>query len=160
MKKTVFTILCMTTLMLASCNTKNNPVATNEPAEAEVSQAANVEYVEAQNYFHRNDAPVPDSLKITTAEEFERHFGMAANMSENGKPTEIDFSKSFVIAKVLPETNLQTELRPVSLTEVDGHLLLTYSLKQGEEQSYSTQPMFILIVPKEYQEMVIKEQAE
>ena len=73
-------------------------------------------------------------------------------MGKGGEPTHIDFNKSFVVAYIMPQTSLKTDLRPLSLSEVSKkELLLTYDLKQGSKQSYSTQPFFILIVNKRYE---------
>lgn len=139
-KKNVF-LFCMAMIFLSSCTTIKS-----------------VDYTEANNYFHRNDAPLPNSLKITSQEEFNRQFGMAAFMGDKGKPTKIDFQKSFVIIKVLPVTDFQTTLAPVSLKKIrDKQLRLTYTLRQGKEQSFSTQPIFILVVDNKYKDFEIIE---
>lgn len=163
--KTKFTfVLSMTALLLVSCTTKKtsgNDTKTDDTAVANVMvNDTQVKYTMATNYFHKSDVPLPDNLKITSAEEFERHFGMAAHMGNDGQPTNIDFDKNFVVAKVLSETDLQTELRPISLKMDGDHLLLTYSLVQGEKLSYSIQPMFILVVPNDYRNLPIKEVEE
>ena len=124
---------------------------------ASCANSGKVAYTEAKNYFHKNDAPLPESIRITSQEEFDRQFGMAAHMGKDGRPTAIDFGKEFVLTKVLPETNLETELTPLSLTREDGKLQLTYRLVQGKPQSYTSQPMFILIVPKAYMNLDVEE---
>ena len=79
-------------------------------------------------------------------------------MGKGGEVTPIDFRRSFVIAKVLPVTDRDTELRPMKLAKT-GHaeLELTYRLKTGERRSYSMQPIFILIVDKRYKNYAVKE---
>ena len=141
MKRIVF-LICMLAFAIISCTTEKNAVS----------------YTEARNYFHNNNAPLPGKLKITTEEEFYRHFSPAAFMGKGGEVTPIDFRRSFVIAKVLPVTDRDTELRPMKLAKT-GHaeLELTYRLKTGERQSYSTQPIFILIVDKRYKNYAVKE---
>lgn len=141
MKKISFYLLGMVVMLLTACT------------------ASNVAFTEARNYFHRNDAQLPSDLKlqITSAEEFERHFDRAAVMGKDGEPTPIDFSKSFVIAKVLPVSSLKTELRPLKLKKKGNRLDLGYKFKQGEKQSYATQPMFILIVDRKYMNYPISE---
>lgn len=144
MKKIVF-FICMVMFILTSCTTSTN----------------GIEYIEAQNYFHRNDAPLPQGLKITSQDEFEKHFSAATFMGENGKPTDIDFARSFVIAKVLSPTDKKTDLTPIKLIETGKEQLqLVYSLKTGEQQSYSTQPMFILVVNNKYKSYSIEEVVE
>lgn len=119
----------------------------------------NVRYVVARNYFHNNDAPMPKSLKITSAKEFDEQFGAAAFMGKDGEPTKIDFKKSFVIAKVFPVTDQTTTLRMISLKKTSSrHLQMKYQLKQGSEhQSYSTQPILLIVVDKKYKGYDIKE---
>lgn len=110
-----------------------------------------VSFTEARNYFFRNDAPMPASLKITSQEEFDRYFGMAATMGDGGQPTPIDFSCQFVIAKVLPATNVWLEITDVSLYETGaGELHLRYRVSRGQEMSYTAQPFLILIVDAKY----------
>lgn len=128
--------------ILISCTTSNN----------------SVDYTVAQNYFHRNDALLLQDLKITSQAEFDKHFSAATFMGEKGKPTPIDFSKSFVIAKVIPSTDRETVLAPIKLIEMGyGKMQLIYSLKQGKQQSYFTQPMFILILDNKYKLYSIQE---
>ena len=71
----------------------------------------------AKNYFFSNNASLPASLKVTNEHEFNHYFGMAAVMGKGGEPTKIDFKKQFVIAKVLPETNISTDIQPLSLVQ-------------------------------------------
>ena len=120
-----------------------------------------VDYTEARNYFHRNDAAIPHDLKITSQAEFDIQFSAAAFMGEKGKVTKIDFSKEFVIAKVLPVTDKETILKPIKLVgNGKDKLQLFYSLKEGKQQSYFTQPMFILIVGNKYKSYSIQEVAK
>lgn len=121
-----------------------------------------VQYVVATNYFHNNNAPMPKSLKITSEAEFNSQFGAAAFMGKDGEPTEIDFRKEFVIAKVLPVTDYETDLRMVGLQETSPHhLQLVYRLKQGKvHQSYSTQPILLIVVDKDYETYEIEERVE
>lgn len=120
-----------------------------------------VPYTVARNYFFNNNAPDLSSPAITSQQEFTRYFGMAALMGRGGRPTEIDFDRQFVVAKVLPETNLATDLQPLSLKQTAaGELTLRYHVQRGERQSYTTRPMFLLVVPAKYKGYRIVEQAE
>ena len=79
-------------------------------------------------------------------------------MGKGGEVTPIDFTRSFVIAKVLPETYKKIDLTPLELRKTgNNELELTYQLKTGKMRSFSTQPMFILIVDKRYKDFTIKE---
>lgn len=156
MKKVLFTFAAM--IVLAACGNKQT-VAPAEGDEANNEVAFEV----AKNYFFKNDQEIPASPKITTAEEFGKLFGMATTMGEDGKPTEIDFTKQFVLAIVLPVTNLATEITPVRVEEQGDTLYYYYDAKTGEAQSYSTQPMSLIILDRKYadkQVVTINEQTK
>ena len=141
MKKIIF-FLSIMAFLVVSCITNSHTIS----------------YSEARNYFHVNDAPLPEQLKITTEEEFNKYFSPAAFMGKGGEVTPIDFTRSFVIAKVLPETYKKIDLIPLELRKTgNNELELTYQLKTGKMRSFSTQPMFILIVDKRYKDFTIKE---
>ena len=110
MKKLLFAFAAM--IVWTACGNKQAAVPT-EGNEASDKVAFEV----AKNYFFKNDQEIPASPKITTAEEFGKLFGMATTIGEDGKPTEIDFTKQFVLAIVLPVTNLATEITPNRLEE-------------------------------------------
>ena len=105
----------------------------------------------AKNYFFNKGQEIPANPKITTQEEFEKLFGMAAVMGKDGKPTEIDFSKQFVVALVRPITDINTEIVPVKVEEQGDTLKYTYEVKTGEKQSFSMQPLSIIILDKQYE---------
>ena len=69
-----------------------------------------VPYTQASNYYKRNDIEDVLPTKITSQEQLNQFFGMAAFMGRGGEPTKIDFGKSFVIPVIVPETNLETEI--------------------------------------------------
>ena len=95
-----------TLIVLAACSQK--PTATTDTGNK--GDISGIAFEVAKNYFFKNNQEIPSSPKITTAEEFGKLFGMATTMGEDGKPTEIDFTKQFVLAIVLPVTNLATEI--------------------------------------------------
>ena len=143
MKKILFVFAAM--IALAACGNKQ------VVAPAEGDGASNeVAFEVAKNYFFKNGQEIPSSPKITTAEEFGKLFGMATTMGEDGKPTPIDFTKQFVLAIVLPVTNLGTEITPDRLEEKGDTLFYFYDAKVGEAQSYSTQPISLVILDKKY----------
>lgn len=115
--------------------------------------ADEVPYTLAKNYFVRSDYPDGNlhMLKIESQEKFNSIFGMAPLMGDDGMPTDIDFSKSFVIA-LIDNTNNRTESLSVkSLTKENGKLKLLYDIKERQESSsaffrFST----IIIVDKKY----------
>ena len=111
-----------------------------------------VNYKEVKNYVYLNDGPRGARwLYLTTQVEFDRYFGAAAFMGKNGQPTQIDFKKDFVIAKILPETNRATEIKDIKLAKSsNGHLTFSYSTTDKEPQSFSIRPTVQITVSREY----------
>ncbi len=120
-------------------------------AQNEKDTPQEVAFVVAKNYFFNNGQEIPASPKITTEEDFKKYFGMAAVMGKDGTPTEIDFSKQFVLAIVHPITDVNTEIIPVKVEENGDTLNYTYEVKEGEKQSFSMQPLSIIILDKKYE---------
>lgn len=153
MKKSILAVSVFVGLAFASCGTKTaKNAAEGEAAKPNQSEVA-VPFVEARNYFVSNtfrEGQLADP-KIESEEEFDAVFGMARTMGEGGKPTEIDFSKQYVIAVVGKVSDRSPAMAPVSLRQKKGKIILTYSYKEGEKQSYTSQPSLILIVSKQYQ---------
>lgn len=117
-----------------------------------------IPYEVAERYFVRNDVNGLPPTTITSAKEFEHYFGIATVMGPDGKPTEIDFNKSFVICIALEPTETATDLSVISLTNTNfDQLDLRYEIKRGEKRSYTTQPLLLLIVDKKYERPVIPE---
>ena len=112
----------------------------------------------AKGYFLRSDVQ-DDSCpqKITSREELLQYFGMATVMGDNGKPTAIDFDKSFVIPIIYPETDLGTSIvvdrfwrsAPESLT------LSVSTIRGVEHQSFTIRPVELLIVDNFYRDFSI-----
>lgn len=133
-------------IILAACNKKQTIMS----ATGNESESSEVVFEVAKNYFFKNDQEIPASPKILSAEEFEKLFGMATTMGDDGKPTEIDFTKQFVLAIVMPVTHLATEIKPVRVEEQGDTLFYYYKGKVGEAHSYSTQPISLIILDRKY----------
>ena len=138
-------------MFLAACNMK----PTTETSTDTKSDNTGIPFEIAKNYFFKNDQEIPANPKITTAEEFGKLFGMAAVMGKDGQPTEIDFAKKFVIAIVLPVTNLATEITPVRLEEQGDTLFYYYDAKVGKAQSSSAQPISLITLDKKYADKTV-----
>ena len=121
---------------------------TSKPVKTDVE---NVPFEVAKNYFFKNNQEIPTSPKITTAEAFNQLFGMAAFMGKNGMPTPIDFDKQFVLAIVLPVTNVATEIIPQKVEVKGNQLFYSYEVKTGKQQSFSIQPVSIIILDKQFE---------
>ena len=141
MKKLIISLLSV--CMLAACGSSTKLV--------------DVKFTPADHYFFRIDARIPDSVKITSKAQFESMFDMAAVMGKNGQPTPIDFNKQFVLAKVLPATDVKTQIIPQSLKASKNHTLyFNYQIKKGNKMNYSIKPMLLLIVDRKYVNYKVK----
>lgn len=119
-------------------------------------QGVEVPYTQMQHYFFKNGAVIPEEAKISDAARFERLFGTAAVMGENGLPTSVDFAREFVIAVVCPATDLTTELQAESLRQEHGTLAFTYRKAVGGRQTWSMQPVLLIKVDKQYETPTVK----
>ncbi len=114
------------------------------------SSSENVPYEVVKNYFFRNDANIPVSPMVTTQEQFDGLFGAAAFMGKNGQPTHVDFGRQFVIAVVLPESDVETLLQPISLTRSGGTLTFTYGKEENDKVPYNIRPVLLVAADKAY----------
>jgi len=114
------------------------------------SKSNKVEYKEAAGYFVRNDVAGGTIVeKITSQEQFDKYFGMATTMSQ--QPTAIDFSKEFVAAIILPQSNQANEIKIDSLVHNGSKLNLYYSVSGGNNQNYEPRPLSILIIDRKHE---------
>ena len=110
-----------------------------------------IPFYEAKNYFVRNDIQNSVPVKLENEKDFKEYFGMAAVMGKDGMPTSIDFTKQYVIAVTLPETDTETDINLISLKkDINSDIILTYKVITGEKRSYTIVPVRLLIVDKKY----------
>lgn len=136
-------------LALIACgNKQSSPIISDGDCKSN-----EVAFSVAKNYFFKNNPKgLPESPKITSEEAFNELFGMATTMGENGKPTVIDFTQQFVLAIVLPATDIDTEINPVKVEEKGDSLFYAFEVKKGEKLTYNVKPISIIILDKEYED--------
>lgn len=162
MNKSSMIMLMLCVSLLAGCQSKparteSNPLQT----ESASTKQADIPYKVADGYFQSNQVKRLPSASITTQAEFERLFGAAAVMGENGMPTPIDFTKEYVIAVSKPVTDYSTTLAPVSLKRDElGNIVFTYRVTKGEKQSYSIVPCLLVVVENSYEGNVLLNELE
>lgn len=150
--KKVFILLSLVVFGLMSCNDakqdKNVKPQNTESIGANTAKKE-VSYTKGENYFVKNtfQNKQVESIKIECQKEFDKIFGPAATMGENGKPTPIDFEQSFVIAVIGVPTDKETIFDVLSLKDRGSELELIYNVEQEDEkQSYTIHPFFFIIV--------------
>ena len=109
-----------------------------------------VPYTIARNYFVRNDSKFRGNKLIKNQDDFDAIFGKAATMGEGGTPTPIDFGKQFVLAIVRPQTNINTDITPNTLSADEGELKFNYNIMQGRSMSSVMTPLLILVIDRDY----------
>lgn len=110
----------------------------------------------ADRYFLKGGADTLPPQKITSQEVFNSYFGAATVMGEHGRPTAINFSRQYVIAVARPATNVKITLVPKSLVaNKKGDVVLTYQEVQGKKRTFTTKPLLLVIVDKQYDGNVV-----
>jgi hypothetical protein len=144
----------------SSKSTKREPESPASVATKNDADKIDIPYTVAKNYFVKNTVKSLDDPKIATAKKFDEIFGMATTMGKDGKPTTIDFSKQYVLAVILPETDLLTTIEPISLQKNSNNkITLVYKSVVAQKQSYTMRPYFAIIVENtENGEIELKEQ--
>jgi hypothetical protein len=152
MTKKIITLATVTSLLFTACQSKPQAGNNKNAASVETQQKTemtDIAFSVADNYFVKNTVKELDNPKIETAKKFNEIFGMATTMGKGGGPTPIDFTKKYVIAVLLPETNSRTTIQPLSLQKNKaGDITLTYKTSFGAQQSFTTKPFFAIIVNK------------
>ncbi|MFY7652703.1 MAG: hypothetical protein ACOVQE_08355 [Chitinophagaceae bacterium] len=149
--KKLFLLACLSFIFF-SHNAMAQKDKAAKPVDKQGKKESNIPYTIAKNYFVKNTY-VPGSLKnpkIESEAAFNDLFGAAAYMGADGKPTAIDFSKEYVIAVIPNATSNAFTLTPVSLQKKGVNILLSYSYKEGEKLTYSSQPSLLVVVDKKY----------
>jgi hypothetical protein len=154
MTKKILTAVSVTSLLLTACQSnpktesvdKNNKQTVENQNEAKITD---IPFTLAENYFVKNTVEKLDNPKIETIEKFNEIFGMATTMGDAGKPTEINFNEQYVIAVIQPETDLSTDITPISLMKnSENEITLNYKSVIGQKQSFTTRPNFAIIIDK------------
>jgi len=136
-------------LSLFALACQNNTKINNANTNSATNKTTEVSFTIAKNYFVNNTVSKLDNPKIETEVQFSQVFGMARTMGDDGKPTEIDFSKQYVIALILPETDLSTNIEAINLQKsANNEITLNYKVVRGQKQSYTMRPSLLLIVDK------------
>lgn len=154
MKRKFLIIATITCIFFTACqNTTDNETNASEGIDSvdsiDQTTVTDIPYQLAENYFVKNTVKKPDNPKIETQEKFNEVFGMATTMGKSGKPTDIDFTKQYVIAVILPETDINTTVDPLSLQKNGkGEMTLTFKITARKKQTFTTVPNFAIIVDK------------
>lgn len=143
MKQTRITLILLALLALLA-------VVSCRSAKEQASAATSISYTVPQNYFVRNDVQHFGEMQISTQEQFDSTFGVAAFMGQGGQPTPIDFSRQMVLAVTCKPVNRLVDIDVVSLSaSADGTLTLVYRKKVGGTPlSYTATPCLVVVTDK------------
>ncbi|MCL4638506.1 MULTISPECIES: hypothetical protein [Olivibacter] len=158
----IIPFMAMNVIAFLSCSNQQKRMNSEDMVNAHTTNSDELEvpYVLAENYFVRNDFDETSlsTPKISSREEFDKIFGMATVMGDQGKPTPIDFTKQFAIAVISPADELAVKMKAVSLQKKEGHLLLRYKQDIGAKLSMKIQPFLLLVVDKKFDGQVAVEE--
>lgn len=161
MKKYVMTFVAGALILsISACSsgskTSKNPSSMEQNTKMEVSA---VKYKTAENYFVKNTVKEVVPAKITTQQEFDKYFGMAATMGDQGKPTPIDFNKEFVIIVDHNSTEKKVEISPIGLNKNEKNLTFAYKVTENGDNGFTTRPFLMIIVDKTNEgDVILKKQ--
>ncbi|MGN1213339.1 MAG: nitroreductase family protein, partial [Bacteroidaceae bacterium] len=129
----------------------------NHPVGYKKSVSGDIPFVVMQNYFVKNTVKEDLSLvEVSSEEDFEKLFGTAAYMGENGQPTAIDFNNEFVIGVIGFETWFDVNFVPIALKKLGDSLEISYKIVNGnEKRSFSIRPSLLIKVDKKYKGKVV-----
>ncbi|MFR9166537.1 MAG: hypothetical protein ACLVKO_10100 [Dysgonomonas sp.] len=149
--------LLFASFFAVSCHNANKGNDSSSNLElTEDTTDVEVPYVVGQNYFVKNT--VQDSvltLTLTSQEDFDKYFGMAVTMAEDGKPTPIDFEKQVVITFIDKVSDKSVGITPQSLNLENDKINLQYKIETDTiARSFTSRAFLLLIVDKEYGENV------
>ncbi len=147
MTKAILTFAFLSAMFITSANAQ----------KAKKSTTAKVPYTQVKNYFVKNTFQQGDlkSPKIETQEEFDNIFGAAALMGKNGKPTEVDFSKQYVIAFIPEASDKKFTIAIKGIVKKGKKILFNYAYSLGEKTSSTWQPFLAAVVDKKYDGEVV-----
>jgi len=149
--KTIIFISVLIASLSTSCDTGKTDNTNTMVQEEKILSETDVPFTIAERYFVNNTVENIDiSLKITSKEDFDKYFGMAATMGNNGIPTPIDFSTQYVIAVIDKKSDNLVTILPESLISDNGTITFRYKTEEKEKQTFTSRALLILIVNKDY----------
>lgn len=151
MKYKIIISAIIISFLFVTCKTNGNESENKEESKNMTVSKKEIPFNVAKNYFVKNNIEKDFmTLTIFTQEDFDKYFGMAATMGENGKPTTINFSGEYVIAVIGKESDFTTIITPESLFQNGNAIDFTYVIREEKKETYKSRTSLILIVNKEY----------
>ena len=134
--------------LIFSCN------ANQKQTKSALPSIDSISFKKAENYFVKNTFNTNKTcyLKINKLDSFNQIFGMATTMHQNGKPTEINFSKEFVYAIIEPVGPYFIQYKNPRLYKVNQTLKLVYTTQKQDAESTLMQPCLLLIMDKQFEQ--------
>lgn len=140
----ILLVMCITGISFTNAQSKDN--------------TPQVPYQLAKRYFIKNTYPDKEFhiLKITNEQELNQTFGVAAVMGIDGQPTNIDFSKSYVVALINSTNNRTKEIKINSIEQNNTQLNISYTLIESpEDRGANFRICELVILDKKYEGYII-----
>lgn len=144
MKKSILffaLFLSSMTIVLYSCGSKKY-----------VADPDYIPYKVAYGYIAKTDSCM-NCKSIKSEKEFKKYFAEIFTQDESAKPTQIDFSKEFVIATVFPATNEKFDIGPsiIKFLPNKDSLLVSYShMDYSTKRTSIHRPTLLYILDRKY----------
>ncbi|MDY5969807.1 MAG: hypothetical protein SPJ13_07345 [Bacteroidales bacterium] len=151
MKKNICFSALAAAAMLGACgNDAARPAPADTTRDEWQMMETSVPYEALMGYAVRNGVRT-DSIPtlIRSEEEFDRYFQKTA-ASKSATVTRPDFGKSVVIAIILDETGIETDLEPKELTATATDLALKSTVTLGKAATGTMQPFLLLMVDRNH----------
>lgn len=150
-KKILF--ICLSVLLLASCNSKSSKEEQPEVIRFQSSSASNIPILRQAIQLNALDGyfsvykPSETKVYILDKSNFEKNFHAAATV--DNRPRMIDFEREGAGAIVLPETEYETEIILDSAYVSNNTMHIIYTINKGvEKRSFTILPVKIFTFEK------------
>lgn len=114
------------------------------------------------DYTLKKNIKMPDSVNffvLSNQAQFDSLFTpkeTADNKMADNKIEVPDFTRSIVVAVMYASTAAKTDIRLLTSTVVEGSLELRFSVDRGENQSFTSAPLYLISVPRVSGEKEVK----
>ncbi len=157
MKLKKLSILTITIALIVACDatpkkkeTKNIDKSVEVVEKKEVqTNTTTTRFVELTGYFVKNDITFDNTYEfvaVSNQKDFDANFGIAKTMDNEVTP--LDFEKFNIVAILVKPSNQKNEIKIDTYTANNGKMLVGFSNKLGEEQSFTSGELLLFKIPK------------
>ena len=119
-------------------------------------------FIPLPDYSLKRNIKMPDSINyfvLSNQAQFDSLFApneTANNKMADNKIEVPDFTRNIVVAVMYPATPAKTDIRLLKSTLENGSLELRFSVDRGENQSFTSTPLYLVSIPRVSGEKEVK----